>query len=83
MAWVSLDASDACRPAFWTYVVTALDRAVPGVGAAASALAPDGAGASEELLAGLLNELSVLPGEVTLVLDDYHLVDGPSDRLRA
>ena len=32
------------------------------------------------MLAELVNELSVLPDEVTLVLDDYHLVDGPAIR---
>ena len=30
----------------------------------------------EAALGELLNELSVLPGELTLVLDDYHLCDG-------
>ena len=77
VAWVSLDEADHNASTFWTYVVTALDRAVPGVGA--SALPPLQAGQqpTDQLLAGLLNELSVLPGEVTLVLDDYHLADGP------
>ena len=31
----------------------------------------------ETVLAGVLNELSVLPDEVDLVLDDYHLRDEP------
>ena len=31
----------------------------------------------ETVLAGVVNELSVHPGEVTSVLDDYHLADGP------
>ena len=78
VAWVSLDASDAAATSFWTYVVTALDRAAPGVGASTLSLLQTGREPTEELLAGLLNELSVLPGEVTLVLDDYHLADGPS-----
>ena len=29
------------------------------------------------MLTALLNELSVLPGDLTLVLDDYHLAEGP------
>ena len=77
VAWVSLDASDAASSSFWTYVVTALDRAVPGVGASTLPLLLAGREPTEELLAGLLNELSVLPDDVTLVLDDYHLADGP------
>ena len=31
----------------------------------------------EQVLATLLNELAALPGGVDLVLDDYHLADGP------
>jgi len=78
VAWVSLDASDAAASSFWTYVVAALDRAVPGVGSSTLPLLLAGREPTEELLAGLLNELSVLPDDVTLVLDDYHLADGPA-----
>ena len=35
VAWLSLDAADADPTSFWTYVVTALHTAVPGVGASA------------------------------------------------
>ncbi len=37
-AWLSLDARDDDPVLFWTYLVTALDTAVPGVGARALAL---------------------------------------------
>src|SRR4051794_40054332 len=77
IAWVSLDEGDQDATTFWAYVVAALDRAVPGVGAGALTLLEAGHQPTEQLLGGLLNELSVLPGEVTLVLDDYHLADGP------
>ncbi|MFI7065808.1 LuxR C-terminal-related transcriptional regulator [Kribbella sp. NPDC050124] len=77
VAWVALDAGDREAATFWTYVATALDRAVPGVGAGALPLLQAGRTPIETVLTVLLNELSVLPGEVTLVLDDYHLVDGP------
>jgi LuxR family maltose regulon positive regulatory protein len=80
VAWVSLDEGDQNASTFWMYVVAALDRAAPGVGAGALPLLRAGQEPTEELLAGLLNELSVLPGEVTLVLDDYHLADGPGVR---
>jgi LuxR family maltose regulon positive regulatory protein len=76
VAWVSLDASDRAPEAFWTYVLTALDRAAPGTGSAG--LAALGAGQPAEVaLAAVLNELSVLPDDVVLVLDDYHLAEGP------
>jgi LuxR family maltose regulon positive regulatory protein len=76
VAWVSLDEADRRLDAFWTYVLTALDRAAPGAGAAGLFLL--GAGQPiEVVLAAVLNELSVLPDDVTLVLDDYHAAEGP------
>ena len=65
------------RPtSFWTYVLLALDRAVPGSGAAALTLLQSGQAPVEAVLAGVVNELSVHSGDVTVVLDDYHLADG-------
>ena len=80
LAWVSLDEGDRDVASFWTYVVTALDRACPGVGAGALPLLQAGQTPTETVLTAVLNELSVLPGAVTLVLDDYHLADGPGIR---
>jgi LuxR family maltose regulon positive regulatory protein len=77
VAWVSLDEADQDASTFWGYVAASLDRAVPGAGAGTVALLAAGSEPTEEMLAGLVNELSVLPDEVTLVLDDYHLADGP------
>ncbi len=76
VAWVSLDERDRRPPAFWAYVLQALDRAVPGSGAASLTLLESGQAPVETVLAGVLNELSVYDGQVTLVLDDYHLADG-------
>lgn len=79
-AWVSLDEGDRSASSFWTYVFTALDRAVPGVGDGALQQVRGGHEPTHAVLAGMLNELSVLPGELTLVLDDYHLAEGPDVR---
>ena len=76
VAWVSLDERDREATSFWSYVFLALDRAVPGSGAAALTLLQSGHAPVETALAGVVNELSVHSGEVTLVLDDYHLADG-------
>lgn len=76
VAWVSLDERDRLATSFWTYVLVALDRAVPGTGAAALTLLQSGQAPVETVLAGVVNELSVSPDEVTVVLDDYHLADG-------
>ncbi|TDW77439.1 LuxR C-terminal-related transcriptional regulator [Kribbella pratensis] len=74
-AWVSLEESDQDPVAFWTYVLTALDRAAPGVADDALTVLQSGPAPIETILASVLNELSVLPGEIDLVLDDYHLAD--------
>jgi ATP/maltotriose-dependent transcriptional regulator MalT len=76
VAWVSLDERDREATSFWTYVLLALDRAVPGAGGAALTLLQSGQAPMETVLSGVVNELSVHSGEVTVVLDDYHLADG-------
>ena len=76
-AWVSLDARDRRPATFWSYVLTALERAVPGSAAAALTLHGSGQAPVETVLAGVVNELSVHDGDLVLVLDDYHLADGP------
>ena len=76
IAWVSLDEADTGAGAFWSYVLTALERAAPGVGAEGLTLLEAGQ-PIESVLATVLNELSVLPDDVDLVLDDYHLAESP------
>lgn len=75
VAWLSLDPSDNEPASFWTYVVTALKGAVPSVGASALEIITSSPLPTDLMLATLLNELAAAPGEVWLVLDDYHLVD--------
>ncbi|WP_395656413.1 LuxR C-terminal-related transcriptional regulator [Nocardioides sp.] len=77
VAWVSLDERDRRPASFWAYVLAALDRAVPGAAAAALTLVQSGQAPVETALAAVVNELSVHDGDVVLVLDDYHLADGP------
>ena len=76
VGWVSFDEGDSRPDVFWPYVLTALERAAPGSGAAGLALLESGQ-PIESVLAAVLNELSVLPTDVILVLDDYHLAEGP------
>jgi LuxR family maltose regulon positive regulatory protein len=76
VAWVSLEESERERESFWTYVVTALDAAA-GVGAGSLPLLQAANPPIETVLATVLNELSALPSGLDLVLDDYHLADGP------
>ena len=74
-AWVSLDERDQDAASFWTYVLLAVDRAAPGTATGALAQLRSGQHAIETVLTSLLNELSVFPTDVTLVLDDYHLAE--------
>ncbi len=75
VAWVSLDPSDNEPSWFWTYVVTALQTAVPGVGSGALELIGSSPMPTDLVLTTLLNELAAAPGDIWLVLDDYHLAD--------
>jgi LuxR family maltose regulon positive regulatory protein len=71
---VSLSEQDRYPVSFWSYVVTAVDRAAPGSGTRAL---DQLATSTDTALAELVNELSVLSDDLTVVLDDYHLCDGP------
>ncbi len=75
IVWVSLDEADDDPIRFWTYVLTALDREIPGLSAAPlGALSTPGLDPVDRALPTLLNELATLDTEHALVLDDYHLL---------
>ncbi|HZD71992.1 MAG TPA: tetratricopeptide repeat protein, partial [Actinomycetes bacterium] len=76
VAWLSLDQGDNDPARFWRHVVAALDRARPGLAEqVASLLGPPAPRSFEGLVTALINQLAAQPGEVVLVLDDYHLVE--------
>jgi LuxR family maltose regulon positive regulatory protein len=75
VAWLSLDAADNESSSFWTYVVTAIQGALPEVGTTALELLASSQVPIEVALTTVLNELAATPGQVWLVLDDYHLID--------
>ena len=77
VAWVSLDERDVDPRRFWSYVLHAVERVCPGGAAAALDLLASPAGGLDDAVVALVNELSVHPGDLTVVLDDFHLVDGP------
>lgn len=76
-AWVSLDERDQDPEVFWTYVLHAIDRVAPGTASEALNQLQSGHVTINTVLTTLLNELSVLPDDLTVVLDDYHLAEGP------
>ena len=76
VAWLSLDQTDNDPTSFWTYLISALQTAVPAVGAGASSLLRSPQPPPiETVLATMLNDLSAISIDVVLVLDDYHLID--------
>jgi len=80
VAWLSLDPEDNDPARFWRYVAAAVDQVRPGAGQAVFALfeAASMSGARpnpEAVVSALVNELVASPGELVLVLDDYHLVE--------
>jgi LuxR family maltose regulon positive regulatory protein len=77
VAWLSLDASDRDPAAFWTGLVTALRQGAPGVAAALADLDPAVAD-SGTVVTAVVNALAGDSGELWLVLDDYHLAEGPA-----
>jgi LuxR family maltose regulon positive regulatory protein len=75
VAWVSLDSGVNDPVRFWSHVIAALDRLLPGVGAPAlAALQSPQPPPTTLLLINLLNALNTLPVNTVLVLDDYHVI---------
>jgi LuxR family transcriptional regulator, maltose regulon positive regulatory protein len=76
VAWLSLDEGDNDPVRFISYLVKALQRVRAGIGEGSSAalqsLQPF---QIEVILTALLNEISTIPENFLLVLDDYHLID--------
>jgi len=77
VAWLALDPRDDDPAVFWTYLVASLQEAAPGVGAQARTLLASGDTAIDTVLTTLVNDLGALPGDLVLVLDDYHVIDAP------
>ena len=75
-AWLSLDDGDSDLARFLAHLVAALRTVAPAIGAGVlAALQSPQPPPIAVTLSTLLNELAALPGEVVLVLDDYHAVD--------
>ena len=77
VAWLSLDAGDNDPARFWRHAVAALDGVRPGIGERVGPLlGPPAPPSFEGLVTALINELAAGPAasEVSLVLDDYHLI---------
>ncbi len=74
-AWLSLDRRDSDPAVFWAYVIEALRKVEPTIGADALAALEATAGGLEAVVTALANELAMLDRDVVLVLDDYHVIE--------
>jgi LuxR family maltose regulon positive regulatory protein len=76
VVWVSLDESDNDPARFLSYLVGALQNVEEGIGEGvlASLRSPE-LPPIETVVGALINELAGTEREVTVVLDDYHLID--------
>ncbi len=78
-AWLSLDENDNNAAQFLIYVISALQTVSPNLGTdILDALQSSQIPPIDLILTALLNEISVIPDDLILVLDDYHLTDSKS-----
>ena len=74
-AWLSLDSGDNDHVHFLVYMIAALQGLGKNIGqAAAMMLQTPQLPPVETVLAALINDISTLPKDFVLVLDDYHLI---------
>src|SRR5579863_563897 len=78
-AWLSLDAGENDPILFLTYLVAALQTIAPTIGEGVlGVLQSPQPPPTEAILTALLNEITMLPDQFVLVLDDYHVIDAKS-----
>ena len=76
VAWLSLDKGDNDPASFLAYIVAALQTITPKIGAGVlAALQSSQPPSVETILTILLNEITTIPNQFVLVLDDYHVID--------
>jgi LuxR family maltose regulon positive regulatory protein len=79
VAWLSLDEADKDPARFLTYLIAALQTVAANAGAGVvDALQSPQPPPAESILTALLNEITTLPDDIVLVLDDYHVIDAKS-----
>src|SRR5215218_737621 len=75
-AWVSLDEGDNDTARFLSYLVAALQTIAPNIGEGVlGTLQSPQPPPTESVLTALLNEITTIPDDFILVLDDYHMLD--------
>ena len=76
VAWLSLDEGDNDPTRFLTYLVAALQTIAANIGEGVlGVLQSPQPPPIESILTALLNEITTIPDDFVLVLDDYHVID--------
>src|SRR5947209_3501103 len=76
VAWLSLDKGESDPTVFLTYLVAALQTVAPNIGVGVlGALQSPQPPPPEAMLTALLNEITAIPDNFVLVLDDYHVIE--------
>ncbi len=76
VAWLSLDEGDNDPSCFLNYLVAALQTIAVNIGKGVLAILQSPQPPStESILTTLLNEITTIPDNFVLVLDDYHVID--------
>ena len=75
IAWLSLDGNDSTPARFLSYVIAALQRIDPNIGESAQPMLQASPLPISSVLTSLLNDISLQPDLLMLVLDDYHVID--------
>lgn len=76
VAWLSLERADRAPERFLSYLIYAIQQFSPQAGQTTLAMLRSGqTTSSDAILFSLLNDLSEIPTDFALILDDYHSVD--------
>jgi len=76
VAWLSLDEGDNDPTRFLTYFIAALQTIAANIGKGVLAILESlQTSPTESILINLLNEITTIPDNFILVLDDYHVID--------
>src|SRR6202049_3494511 len=76
VAWLSLDEGDNDPTRFLVYLVAAVRTIAPTIGEGVlSLLQSRQPPPTESILTALLNEITTIPVNFVLVIDDYHVID--------
>ena len=76
VAWVSLDEGDNDLTLFLSYLIAALENVQDGLGEDTNAVMRGAQNSNDSaILSVLINELSTVPNDFVLILEDYHVID--------